>query len=109
MKKIPFVSFLVVLISFGHTKAVPSNEAASFIKKAHELHLAEDPTWQHLLHLETNIFWMKRSAIDDHSFFLSPRGQADPQAELDATLENFLSPSPVTDESSVCRYPARRS
>ncbi len=47
----------------------------------------------------------RQSEIDDPGFFLSPRGRRNPQAELDATLAAFVTPS--GEEPAQCRYPAR--
>lgn len=80
----------------------------SWMAVAHERHLAEDPGWLALLHMETNIFFLQRSAVDDPIFFISPRGMKDPSAELDATLTALATPVENPDDSAQCRFPARR-
>src|SRR5882672_9082655 len=78
-------------------------------EKAHALHLAQDPYWRRLLHYSHNLLGIYESEIDDPSFFASPRGRRDAQAELDATLDAFFAPTPAGADAQQgqCRYPAR--
>ncbi len=95
------------------------------IQSAHQKKLSSNPYWHRLLHYGRNLFGAYQSEIDDPSFFASPRGRRDPQAELDATLAAIFTSSPAVsgrgsmdslpeaagnDEGSQpapCRYPAR--
>lgn len=82
-------------------------ESQSYIEKANELHLADDPFWRALLH-----FKGRRSLILDKDFFLSDRGRFDPQAELEATIEAYFSQEHTIkresgDKNIVCIFPAR--
>lgn len=82
-------------------------ESQSYIVKADELHLADDPFWRALLH-----FKGRRSLILDKDFFLSDRGRFDPQAELEATIEAYFSQEHTIKRESgnkniVCIFPAR--
>jgi len=49
-----------------------------------------------------------RSAIFSDTFFLSPAGRTDPEAELRATLAAMAAPGPAGDAHPQCRFPARR-
>jgi hypothetical protein len=87
--------------------------ASSYLEKlendAKAKHLAQDPYWHRLLHYRRNLLGVYQSEIDDPSFFATPRGRRDPQAELDATLAAFFAPVPANPEGqqAQCRYPAR--
>ncbi len=59
---------------------------------------ASDSYWLKLLHFRDG-----QSQIDDSHFFLSPIGNVNPQAELNATI-NALKQN---DNNISCRYPAR--
>ncbi len=49
------------------------------------------------------------SEVDDSKFFFSENGKIDASAELDATIDAFFSESNFDDNSSACRFPARKS
>jgi hypothetical protein len=72
--------------------------------------LWEDRQWHVLMHYRPRLFGSGvKSQVDDESFFLSPRGKYDPQAELEATLSNFFA-STVEGDGSMhpqCRFVAR--
>ncbi|MFA5060648.1 MAG: DUF4105 domain-containing protein [Candidatus Omnitrophota bacterium] len=89
------------------TPVVDASEINSYIEKANTLHLVDDPFWRGLLHFKGG-----RSLILDRDFFLSDRGQTDPQAELEATIEAYFTPEHTVkresgDQNIVCIFPAR--
>jgi len=49
------------------------------------------------------------SEIDDERFFLSPNGKADAKDELDATIDALFNESRFDDNSTACRFPARKA
>ncbi|WP_324171911.1 DUF4105 domain-containing protein [Sulfurimonas sp.] len=49
------------------------------------------------------------SEIDDSRFFLSRRGKTNAKDELDATLEALLNEKKFDDNSTACRFPARKA
>lgn len=71
---------------------------------ADSLSLAQDQTWRRLLHFESD---KQTSSVLTDSFFLSPEGHLDPQAELKATLSAYFLPGVVDDSHPRCRFPAR--
>ena len=48
------------------------------------------------------------SEIDDSSFFFATSGKTNAKDELDATLDAFFSEERFDDNSSACRFPARK-
>ncbi len=49
------------------------------------------------------------SEIDDPKFFLSKSGKTNAKDELDATIESLLNETTFDDNSSACRFPARKA
>nr|WP_321267414.1 DUF4105 domain-containing protein [uncultured Sulfurimonas sp.] len=49
------------------------------------------------------------SEIDDNNFFLAKDGKTNAKNELDATLEALFNESSFDDNSTACRFPARKS
>lgn len=49
------------------------------------------------------------SEIDDGSFFFSQNGKTNAKDELNATLEAFFNETRFDDNSSACRFPARKA
>jgi Domain of unknown function (DUF4105) len=80
------------------------------VARAHAMRLASDPEWLLLLHYNTGFFGGTSSEAERGSFFLSPRGRDDHEAELVATLNAFFDPviPGHEDEHALCRFPARR-
>ncbi|TAM12950.1 MAG: DUF4105 domain-containing protein [Nevskiaceae bacterium] len=87
--------------------AEPPAIDATLATRAQRLKLASAPTWRKLLHIPSANPHRTRSEIADPAFFLSPRGDRDPQAELDATLAAFASHQLVGGEPAQCRFHAR--
>lgn len=71
--------------------------------------LANDPQWLKLLHYETGNLpgTAASSAIKSPEFFLSPRGQYSPLAELTATISALQMQPEAPDTHASCRFPAR--
>ena len=68
-------------------------------------HLADEREWRLLLHTEPGD---DVSAADSPSFFLSPEGKHDPEAELFADIAAFLAPiGDNLDGTPYCTFPAR--
>jgi len=49
-----------------------------------------------------------KSEIDDSHFFFAPNGKTNAKAELNATIEALLHEKRFDDNSSACRFPARK-
>lgn len=49
------------------------------------------------------------SEVDDERFFLSPNGKSSAKDELDATIDALLNDKTFDDNSTACRFPARRA
>ncbi|HXK20354.1 MAG TPA: DUF4105 domain-containing protein, partial [Polyangiaceae bacterium] len=78
------------------------------IARAHQLQLAKDTTWLRLGHYKKGLFGWD-SEVDGDTFFNSPTGKGDPQAELDATLRAFFVSQPKDPlvQHPICHFPAR--
>ncbi|MDA1354490.1 MAG: DUF4105 domain-containing protein [bacterium] len=63
------------------------------------------PTWRKLLHIRPG---HAKSDIISAEFFLAENGNADPKAELDATIAAFLNETDtIASTSPQCQFPAR--
>jgi hypothetical protein len=82
---------------------------AQLRERAQRERLAERPEWRALLHYKPLALSRGfESQVDAESFFLSPRGKHEPQAELDATLASFFENNQNDPEkSSQCLFAAR--
>lgn len=66
--------------------------------------LARHPQWRRLVHAGPD----GRSEIHSREFFLAPQGDADPEAELRATVQALSAPPGAdADAHARCRFPAR--
>lgn len=100
---------LFILIS-SSAQADPSNPIiAALIQQARQQQLASQDFWLALLHYERGGNDSRiRSEIHSPGFFLSPQGQHNPSAELEATLQAFFRPlGEDHNEHAQCRFPAR--
>ena len=81
------------------------------IQDAGKRKLAYHPTWLRLLHFDLDKKQGDTSESDvvSPSFFISPHGNVDSQAELDATLNSFFEArtDQNSDNHSQCRFIAR--
>ena len=69
---------------------------------------AHSKKWLKLLHYTKNGSGYESDAITP-TFYVSPKGRTDPEAELSAMLDalKHVSEKPLDDDSVVCRFPAR--
>ncbi len=76
---------------------------------AREKNLSHHPYWHRLIHYRKIGFGGYLSEVDDPNFFLAPNGKHDPEAELQATLAAFHSPSSIDPsvEPAPCSFIAR--
>ncbi len=65
--------------------------------------LSQDKYWQILGHYKNNI-----SEVDSPNFFLAKDGKYSPYKELNATIYYLTHPKYKDDNSTYCRFPARR-
>lgn len=70
---------------------------------AQSLNNEQMQTWRQLLHYDSS----GRSAINSTDFFLSPNGQIDPNAELQATLSAMRATADKPNEHAQCRFVGR--
>ena len=79
------------------------------INKGLQAKLAGEREWHLLLHYRENLLGGHTSEQDDPGFFMSPIGKTDPQAELDATLNQFFSDELVgrSKQPAQCAFIAR--
>ena len=98
----------LALLASAAKAETPRLREAVALARTH--HLAADPEWLHLLHYQTSVFGSTSSEVTRGDFFLSPRGNVDPELELVATLAAFLAPVLRGEENThaMCRFPARR-
>src|SRR5678810_25975 len=97
--------FFALLVPWAAAAAQDSPYLAQLVERARELKLAQRPEWRKLLHYEPDLLGPGvHGLLDNRAFYNSPRGKADPRAELEATLAVFFS-SP----EKQCAFIARRS
>jgi hypothetical protein len=103
--------FLFIFISLfaSHSGAQDSQQLVNQAI-ARGLHLSKQ--WQRLLHYRRTAFGYRGEA-DGLSFYISPEGRTNPEAELRATLAGFfhdekrILPPPTPALTARCQYPAR--
>lgn len=90
-------------------RAADGSYLAQLTERAQRERLAEQREWQVLLHYKPRLFSPGvESQVDSESFFLSPEGKYDPQAELNATLAAFFDiKEGEEDRNAQCRFVAR--
>ena len=80
------------------------------VARAHAMRLATREQWLRLGHWKSGWTGYLESQADGANFFLSPRGEQSPVAELDATLRAFFAklPDAAGDvQHPICQFPAR--
>lgn len=110
-----YIGLILISLLFSHPSSANAEEAegnpylAHLISQAVQSQLAESREWHLLLHYRKDIMGGYTSEQDDPGFFLSPHGKTDPQAELDATLEQFFSNELVgrSKQPAQCAFIAR--
>ncbi len=81
------------------------NASAHLYKqKAQELNLSQSRYWNLLLHNVDGV-----SEIDDEAFFFAKDGKSNAQSELNDTIEALLNETVFDDNSTACRFPARKA
>jgi len=96
---------LIWRVSPGYAQDV---QLTQLYAKAEQISLWQSAQWLRLLHYPSDRSGHAPSRIDGGSFFLSPSGSVDPQAEGRATLEYFFNRGTARNgESPHCSYPAR--
>jgi hypothetical protein len=105
-----FLAFTTCLRTVG--AALPPDQAAYLSElesQAREKRLSTARLWHLLLHYRSNLLGGFTSQADGPAFFLSPNGNTQPQAELDATLEKFFTDELVgkTAQQAQCAFPDR--
>lgn len=100
--------FWALLISVALATPVFADPGADADAAARARNLHQERFWHILLHYRPSIFGV-RSLVDDPSFFLSPDGQSNPEAELTATIKAIFSePDPENPEAhAACKFPLR--
>ena len=64
--------------------------------------LSKQPQWHRLLHFKNG-----KSEIDDTRFFFADEGKTNPQAELQASIDQLIADKSDDENSTLCRYPSR--
>jgi hypothetical protein len=107
-RRVFFMAILLLLItpstsmSAGHD----TEYLNSLISDARLLKLSTQHYWDLLMHYRS-VRDGRASTVDDPRFFLSKKGNTDPEAELEATLAGFFE-EPVEGKEQVrCRFVAR--
>src|SRR6185369_10002227 len=110
-----FVRIALLLLALVARCAFGADEAylADLVARARALKLAERPEWLKLVHYLPDLAGRGvHGLIDSPDFYAAgPRGKADPQAELEATLASFYSPVEETADrqNPQCMFIARRT
>jgi hypothetical protein len=100
------VTFLVAMcLLIGTSRWAEASPVRTLLEQAHAKGLSQHPQWLSLLHLKSG---SRADVIISPEFYLSPTGQTNPEAELEATLRALE--SPWTGDPNAhprCKYPAR--
>ncbi len=105
-------SFATVILStvlcLSAASAQGRGDAETALRVAAQKSLSTDPQWLALLHYDRALFTQRSASRASPSpFFISRMGDADPAAELDATVRAFSAPIEDDDSHAICRFPAR--
>jgi len=103
------LSRLVCAIGFlAYSSLSLASPIDNWLIKAKEQHLASHPYWRILLRYEKTQGDKLISSVEQPSFFVSPNGKTNAEAELKATLESLVAAAPTkADDAIACRFPAR--
>lgn len=110
-RRVAYPLLLFLLLSPGSAFPGPAApDGAGYqdelLDAARRLGLSGERYWDVLLHYKGGP-GQRRSLVDDPRFFLSPRGKADPEAELEAAVSGFFEAGGEEKETPRCRFPAR--
>lgn len=103
-----FVCLGLVIIS--SPQAAQNATAERFWQEAQRAELFHTPMWHKLVYYQPQGFGRGYSSdINSAGFFLSPQGEHDPAAELQALIAGVLSPVDgfQPEQHAQCRFPAR--
>lgn len=97
----PYIIFSIYALSSLFSPASHAEQNAQ--------QLSQNPYWRTLLRYDSQQQHQWQSSINQASFFVSPDGKTNPEAELQATLQGLLHPdNALTADATVeCRFPAR--
>lgn len=84
--------------------AIAHASFTEYTVQAHNLELSKERYWHLLLHMPN-----EESEIDDSRFFFAVDGKKNAQSELDATLNALFHETSFDDNSTACRFPARKA
>jgi len=95
-----------------HAQPTPDNTSLQnqLQQQARADNLANHPTWLALMYYQANTWGQgKTSEVDDKRFFLTPQGETDSGAELQAAIQALLTPPTrlIDNEHPRCLFPAR--
>lgn len=99
---------MAVPVNATELSAQQMADVTTMLALAKKSHLAQRPEW-----LKINLYhplWGGQvSRVDDPTYFISPQGKSDPQAELEATIRGAfeVEMAQQSRQPSVCRWIAR--
>lgn len=95
--------FSLSIITILHALAPLSNKQTDIIQHVRQEKLYQSKQWLNLLHYQGD-----ESVVDDtSSFFFSPQGHHNPQAEMIAYVKALFQSDQLADQHAICRFPAR--
>ena len=103
-----FLAILLPTLSQAFTVKSPKY-VESLVQASIRKDLAHQKQWLNLLHYKTTLFGKFQSQADGMTFFFSPQGKTDFEAEMQATIRALFSIDPVPEgkEHPRCMFPAR--
>jgi hypothetical protein len=94
----------LLVLPLPASAATGARDQENWWQTASERQLPTDRVWLTLLHYDYPDVGAPASYVDDAGFFLSPQGNIDAAAEMQATISSFFN-----EPLSQCRYVARRA
>ncbi|WP_424245372.1 hypothetical protein Dip510_000345 [Elusimicrobium posterum] len=101
MKKLLGVIAFSMLCAFCGVLSYAQSHADFYKQVAQEKQLYKNQQWLNLLHYKDGA-----SEITSKTFFLSPKGQKNPQEEMNAQIDALFE-AKAENEAFVCRFPLR--
>ena len=100
-----FINFIfLILVLALPAQAFETDQVKHFQDRAIQLNLQRDPIWLKLLYFREGD---SRSQVISDDFFLSPKGQMQPEAEMLENISAFLHLDPEISNHAICKFPAR--